>query len=75
MPEVNLEMLQALVQRVLEEVASFREETRIELRRLGGRITQLDRRFTKAAADMAADLQGQIDELSERIAQLEERES
>lgn len=77
---VSMEMLQGLVQRTLDEasalrkdVSAFREETRAELRRLGGRLTLLERRLTQQGADVAADLQGQIDELNDRIGQLEGR--
>lgn len=72
------EMLQGLVRRALDEasalrkdVSAFREETKAELRRLGGRITLLERRLTKQGVDAAADLQGQIDALNDRIGRLE----
>lgn len=70
---VSLEVLQGLVQRTLDEMRGFREETARELRRLGGRMTLLERRLTKQGTDASEDLQGQIDALAERIAELEAR--
>jgi CII-binding regulator of phage lambda lysogenization HflD len=64
-------MLQGLIQRTLDEVRTFREETRTELRRLGGRMTLLERRLTKQGTEAIEDLQGQIDDLAERVSHLE----
>ena len=77
---VSMEMLQALVQRTLDEAAAGRREVaalrgRIDVleRRIGGRLTMLERRLTKQGTEVAEDLQGQIDELNERVEQLEKR--
>jgi uncharacterized coiled-coil protein SlyX len=80
MAEVSLEMLQALQQRTLDEVTSFRQEMadmRHEMRRMSGRISILDRGIAvvlstiRAGSDTAADLQSQIDVLTERLDRLE----
>ena len=75
-----MEMLEVLVQRTLDEAAAGRSEVaalrgRIDVleRRIGGRLTMLERRLTKQGIEVAEDLQGQIDELNERVEQLEKR--
>ena len=69
-------MLQSLVQQVLTNQERFGDE----MRRVNGRLTRVERRLTRVAATLAkgteaeADLQGQIDELVERVEQLEHRQ-
>ena len=70
---VSLEMLQGLVQRVLDGQKTIEDRLTLMERRLGGRIIQLERRLTKQGTEVVEDLQGQIDDLAERIGRLESK--
>ena len=73
MAEVSLEMLQGLLQRVVEDVADIRKQMGL----MNGCISIIDRRVNtilntvRAGGDIAADLQNQIDTLTERLDRLE----
>jgi predicted nuclease with TOPRIM domain len=75
MPDtVSSELLQSLVQQVLVNQEKFEGE----MRRVNGRLTRIERRLTRVEAalakgiDVEGDLQGQIDELAERVERLEQ---
>lgn len=73
MAEVTLEMLQALMQRALGDIADLRKQMGL----MNGRMSLMDRRINtilntvRAGGDIAADLQNQIDILTERLDRLE----
>jgi len=75
MPDVSLEMLQAMVQRVLDG----QKEQREDLREIKGRLTALElgqaaiKRDIAASAESDARIQGQLDRLSDRVERIERR--
>jgi len=75
MPDVSLEMLQAMVQRVLDG----QKEQREDLREIKGRLTALElgqaaiKRDIAASAESDARIQGQLDRLGDRVERIERR--
>jgi hypothetical protein len=70
MAEVSLEMLQSLMQRVLDEQGSIREdiaEIRKEMGRMSGRISLIERPLSTVLSTIRT-----VDTLAERVERLEE---
>lgn len=73
MVEVTREILQTLMQRALGDIADLRKQMGMT----NGRMSLMDRcintilNTVRAGGDIAADLQNQIDILTERLARLE----